>query len=73
MREAVTRQRDLLELDWQTGVDLFYPHEAGEALVNDGLAEDGDAWAHIDPQWAARCIRKLIATGEADWVGTRYE
>jgi hypothetical protein len=25
------------------------------------------------PPWAARCIRKLIKTGEVDWVGTREE
>lgn len=27
----------------------------------------------ITPAWAARCIRKLIATGEVDWEGTRGE
>lgn len=25
----------------------------------------------ITPAWAARCIRKLIATGAVDWEGTR--
>jgi hypothetical protein len=24
----------------------------------------------VTPAWAARCIRKLIATGEVDWQGT---
>lgn len=27
----------------------------------------------ITPAWAARCIRRLIATGAVDWEGTREE
>lgn len=26
----------------------------------------------VTPEWAARCIRKLIATGEVDWRGTEH-
>lgn len=36
--------------------------------------EDGEQlWdlSSITPAWAARCVRKLMETGEVDWRGTR--
>lgn len=51
--------RDLLGLDADTAQALFLAQGAGADLTK------------IDEAWAARCIRKLIATGEVDWEGTR--
>ena len=50
---------EALGLDEETTNDLFFPYEVG------------DRWSAITPAWAARCIRKLIETGEVDWVGTQ--
>jgi len=55
---------NLLELDCKTAERLFYAFN--------GSPEEGRIDpATITPAWAARCIRKLIATGEVDWVGTQ--
>lgn len=51
---------NLLGLDEVKADDLFFGRGYGVDLTQ------------ITPAWAARCIRKLIATGEVDWVGTRY-
>lgn len=48
-----------LGLDGEKAVDLFFPERNGIYMHT------------IDAPWAARCIRKLIATGEVDWEGTR--
>ena len=55
---------NLLELDYKTAERLFYALKGspGEGVID---------LATITPAWAARCIRKLIATGEVDWVGTQ--
>lgn len=53
----------LLDLDCTTASNLFY----GGIMTVDGQVDLED----ITPAWAARCIRKLIATGEVDWVGTQ--
>lgn len=51
----------VLDLSSGKAQTLFCPHI-------DRHVESLDA---ITPAWAARCIRKLIATGEVDWEGTR--
>ncbi len=51
----------LLDLDSDRGYQLFY-----------GIGGIG-ACSSVSPAWAARVIRKLIATGEVDWAGTREE
>jgi hypothetical protein len=44
-----------------------------QGLAWDLFMIEGDDFLmrRITPAWAARCIRKLIATGEVDWTGTR--
>lgn len=51
---------DLLELTDDQASELFTPSNV-----------ESDSWRDITPAWAARCIRKLVATGEVDWLGTR--
>jgi len=46
--------RDLLDLTAEQSNRLFFPRNLDL----------------ITPSWAARCIRKLIETGEVDWAGT---
>lgn len=48
-------------------LDLKY-HEASRLFEPEVLNAD---WSSITPAWAARCIRKLIKTGEVDWQGTK--
>ena len=49
----------LIGLDSRDASELFYATDVDDPLEN------------ISAAWAARCIRKLIATGEVDWEGTR--
>lgn len=51
----------LLDLDYTKATSLFEPH-----CVYGGGLDD-----YNDPAWAARTIRRLIATGEVDWEATR--
>lgn len=51
----------LLELPADVAHELFFAEHSEERL------------SRIDAAWAARCIRKLIATGVVDWPGTRGE
>lgn len=52
------KARDLLGLDDITADELFEPDSTDEGK-------------EFTPAWAARCIRKLMATGVVDWDGTR--
>ena len=52
--------RGLLDLRLGQAEELFAPNYPAPA-----------DWGDVTPAWAARCIRKLIATGEVDWEGTR--
>jgi hypothetical protein len=54
---------ELLDLDYDTANQLFRPDEYGNGPY-------GELEPYSDPAWAARVIRKLIATGEVDWAGT---
>lgn len=58
--------RNLLGLSHEQRNDLFY------AGLN---AEEGDedyvSLEEITPAWAARCIRKFMAEGVVDWIGTQ--
>jgi hypothetical protein len=38
----------------------------------EGVSDRREAQS-VTPAWAARCIRRLIATGKVDWQGTRDE
>jgi hypothetical protein len=49
----------LLDLGSGDAHELFYALKVPDSLEN------------ITPDWAARCIDKLIATGMVDWLGTR--
>lgn len=49
----------LLELDSDTADTLFFAMPVRVQL------------GEIPTDWAARCVRKLIATGQVDWYGTR--
>lgn len=51
----------LLGIDEVRARRLFEPHEFSYV----------DRASEIDASWAARCIRKLITTGEVDWLSTR--
>lgn len=50
---------ELLGLSADTAGELFFGSGAGVSRYE------------IDAKWAARVIRKLIATGEVDWAGCR--
>lgn len=49
--------------------------DVADMLFYGGMTWDGRGEAvpleDITPAWAARCIRKLMETGEVDWVGTQ--
>lgn len=66
---------------WNKGKEFATSHDAAQLL---GLTDEqrehlflpgskNECWAGIEapPAWAARCIRKFIATGDVDWQGTR--
>lgn len=55
----VDEAASILDLEIDQAEALFYARNTGDLRS-------------ISPAWAARCIRKLIATGEVDWVGTRH-
>ena len=60
---------DALGLDRLVARGLFDPanyDENGREVFGLGRLSE-----YNDPAWAARVIRKLIATGNIDWVGTR--
>jgi len=52
---------ELLGLDSKTADKLFMGR----------MASGGNCRHLVDSKWAARVIRKLIATGEVDWEGCR--
>lgn len=56
--DEIGKAAELLELDYNTAIKLFAP-----AFSMD----------KIHPAWAARCVRKLIAVGVVDWLGTEGE
>lgn len=55
------RAIDLLGMDYHEAMDLFEPSALGPY---------SDLRDYNKPAWAARVVRKLIKTGEVDWVGT---
>ena len=60
---------NLLRLDVDTANALFYPDSYPED--RDGKGPLLNRLEEVTPAWAARCIRKLMETGEVDWVGTQ--
>lgn len=56
----------ILDLSEGEAEELFCAFDLQDEMGFVGLSK-------ITPAWAARCIRKLIATGEVDWRGTREE
>jgi hypothetical protein len=59
---VVTVAARILDLPFNTAAKLFVgenTHHSPGAMLSD-----------VTPAWAARCIRKLMATGEVDWSGT---
>lgn len=58
--------KQLLGLSYWQASALFY----GEVQDEDGDTVSAVRLDRITPAWAARCIRKLIETGEVDWLGT---
>ena len=59
-----TEGKKLLDLTHEQATKLFLAIRRSGAHIY---------FAHIGPRWAARCIRKLVETGEVDWDGTEYE
>jgi hypothetical protein len=54
---------DVLDITYDIAQELFFPS------YNDASVSCWDV--SKDRAWAARCVRKLMATGKVDWVGTR--
>lgn len=61
-----TLATEILDLDEDTADALFYALGASTDAMDWSPAVVAD-----DAAWAARCVRKLIATGKVDWPGTR--
>lgn len=61
-----------LDLSSDEATSLFYASDdfIGGALVWREEREE-DLLPDITTDWAARCIRKFIETGDVDWMGTR--
>lgn len=58
--DAWRQARDLLGVDSEQAQSLFYCNTMHNAFP----------MKRITPDWAARCIRKLMQTGKVDWIGT---
>lgn len=63
---VLVKARRLLELSEKQAESLFEPHAR-----HDRFTDRGDLAYYNDPDWAARVIRNLIATGAVDWEGTK--
>jgi hypothetical protein len=59
----MTSARKKLGLSFSQANTLFF--------ANEGEEEEERVLSDISPAWAARCVRKLIATGCVDWNGTK--
>lgn len=69
-----TKRAEILGLDDNTANNLFYPDSYPYTVDADGHFTDGplqDRLEEVTPAWAARCVRKLMETGEVDWLGTQ--
>lgn len=63
--------RDALGLDQEQAVALFFGRVQGVDQPATASISDG-GFGVIGAPWAARCIRRLIATGIVDWHGTEH-
>lgn len=61
------RAMELLGIDGVTADELFYAFEYLDVHYS---SIHSDARSKIKADHAARCIRKYIATGKVDWLGT---
>jgi hypothetical protein len=62
--------RQILELSESNADALFLAYDAQDLLGDEADQLEVNPLTLIGAAWAARCIRKLIATGEVDWAGT---